>query len=271
MPTMARCQGNKMTKLKAVIDSTEGMDESMAQFYTETDTGSFVLNVEGSGGLELENTANLKTALGKERANAAEANKRLKAFEGLDPTAAHSAMEKIEEYANFDPEKKVEEAIKHREVQMLRQHEKALTGLQDENGALLTQLEKNLITAAATKAISSNQGSVDLLLPHVSKQTRMRRTENGNFIAEVVDTEGNPRIGDSNGNPMTIPQLVDEMRASDSFARAFDGSGATGSGATNNTAVSGAVGRSRTISRHDQESLNANIDAIASGEVSIGD
>ena len=261
-----------MTTLKAMIDNVDGLDESIVGFYTQTDSGSFVLNVEGSGGFELENTTNLKTALGKERANAADASRRLKAFEDIDPEAARDALSKVDEIANFDPDKKVEEAMKHRETQLLKQHEKALTGLQDENGALLSQLEKNLITAAATKAISSNQGSVDLLLPHVSKQTRMRRTDSGTFIAEVVDTEGNPRIGDTNGNPMTIPQLVEEMRASDSFARAFDGSGATGSGATNNTATSGTTtGRSRTISRFDQDSINASIEDIADGKVTIGD
>ena len=257
--------------LKATLDTLEGVDGSVASHYTETDGGTFLLNVESSGGYELENTTNLKTALGKERSNAAEAAKRLKVFDGIDPDAAREAITKVEEYANFDPEKKVEEAMKAREAQLIKQHEKALVGLKDENGTLLGQLETNLITSAATKAIAANQGSVDLLLPHVMRQTRMRRTESGQFIAEVVDNEGHPRVGDTNGNPMTIPQLVDEMRASDSFARAFDGSGATGSGATNNTAPSGNKGRSRTVSRFDQDALNTNIEAIAKGEVTIND
>jgi len=257
--------------LKATLDTLEGVDEAIASHYTTTSDGTFLLDVEGTGGYELENTTNLKTALGKERSNATEAAKRLKAFEDLDPDAAREALVKVEEYANFDPEKKVEEAMKAREAQLIKQHEKALVGLKDENGTLLGQLETNLITSAATKAIAANQGSVDLLLPHVMRQTRMRRTETGQFIAEVVDTDGHPRVGDTNGNPMTIPQLVDEMRSSDSFARAFDGSGATGSGATNNAAPSGNKGRSRTVSRLDQNALNTNIEAIAKGEVTITD
>jgi hypothetical protein len=122
------------------------------------------------------------------------------------------------------------------------------------------------------KAIAEYEGSVDLLLPHVLQQTRMRMTDNGSFIAEVVDREGSPRIGDSQGNPMTIPQLVEEMKSSDSFARAFNSSGATGSGATNNTSQNtGGTGRSRSISRFDQDALNANIEQLASGEVTISD
>ncbi len=261
-----------MTELQAKLPTLDGIDETVATFYSEQDDGSFLLNVVGSSGFELENTTALKSALGKERSNAQTAAKALKAFEGLDPKEARAAMEKLAEYADFDPDKKVEEAIKARETQMLKKHETQVSSLNDEKTILMQQLESNLVTSAATKAIAASEGSVDLLLPHVLQQTRMRMTDNGSFIAEVVDREGSPRIGDSQGNPMTIPQLVEEMKSSDSFARAFNSSGATGSGATNNaSATAGGTGRSRSISRFDQEALNANIEKLASGEVTISD
>jgi len=255
-----------MTELQAHINTTEGLDEGVAAFYNEQEDGSFLLNVAGANGYELENTTALKSALGKERANAQSANKALKQFEGLDAKQAREALEKIEEYANFDPDAKVAEAIKVREAQLIKQHESALVSMTDENKSLIGQLEQNLITSSATKAIADLEGSVDLLLPHVMNQTRMRRAENGSFIAEVVDSSGNPRIGDAQGSPMSITQLVEEMKTSDSFARAFKGSGSTGSGATNTNASStGSTGR-RSISRFDQEALNSNIEAIASGD-----
>ena len=262
-----------MSNLQAHINTTEGLDESVASFYTEQDDGSFLLNVTGANGFELENTAALKSALGKERANAQNASKALKAFEGLDVEEAKTALSKMEEMANFDPDKRVAEAIKARETQLIKQHEMSLASLKEENGNLVSNLEQNLITSSATKAIAESEGSVNLLLPHVLNQTRMRRTDNGSFIAEVVDGTGNPRIGDAQGNPMTIPQLVEEMKASDGFARAFNSSGATGSGATNNTNsnASSTTGRSRSISRFDQESLNSNIEQIASGEITLND
>lgn len=256
-----------MTELQAHISTTEGLDESVASFYSEQGDGSFLLNVTGANGYELENTTALKSALGKERANAQNANKALKAYDGLDASQAREALEKIEEYANFDPDAKVAEAIKVREAQLIKQHQVALVTMTDENKSLVSQLEQNLITSSATKALAENEGSVDLLLPHVMSQTRMRRTENGSFIAEVVDSSGNPRIGDAQGSPMSISQLVEEMKTSDAFARAFKGSGSTGSGATNTNSASssGSAGR-RSISRFDQESLNSNIEAIASGD-----
>jgi hypothetical protein len=260
-----------MPELQATMSSLEGVDESIAEFYTAQEDGTFLLNVVGNNGFELENTTALKSALGKERSNAQQASKALKAYEGLDPEEARTAMNKLAEYADFDPEKKVEEAMKARETQLLKKHETVLSSLQDEKTILMQQLEQNLVTSAATKAIAENEGAVDLLLPHVLQQTRMRMTDNGSFIAEVVDREGSPRIGDSQGNPMTIPQLVEEMKSSDAFARAFNSSGATGSGATNNAAPKGGTGRGRSISRHDQEALNANIEALASGEITISD
>mgnify|MGYP003642068673 CR=1 FL=1 len=261
-----------MPELQAKLTSLDGVDESVTSFYSEQDDGSFLLNVAGSGGFELENTTALKSALGKERSNAQNATKALKAYEGINPDDAKNAITKLSEYADFDPDKKVEEAIKARETQLIQKHQSTLTSLQDEKAGLMKQLEQNLVTSSATKAIAESEGSVDLLLPHVLQQTRMRMTDNGSFIAEVVDREGSPRIGDSQGNPMTIPQLVEEMKASDSFARAFNSSGATGSGATNNTSnVVGGTGRSRSISRFDQEALNANIEQLASGEVQLSD
>ena len=260
-----------MTELQAHINSTEGLDETVASFYVEQEDGSFLLNVEGANGYELENTTALKSALGKERANASQANKALKAFDGLDATQAREALEKIEEYANFDPDKKVAEAIKVRETQLIKQHELNMSNLKDENSFLVGQLEQNLITSSATKAIADQDGSVDLLLPHVVSQTRMRKTENGSFIAEVVDNTGNPRIGDAQGNPMTIPQLIEEMKSADVFARAFNSSGATGSGATNtNKSSSGSTGR-RSISRSDQDAISSNLEDIASGKIIVTD
>ena len=49
-------------------------------------------------------------------------------------------------------------------------------------------------------------------------------------------------IVDGKGNAMSIEQLVEKMKSSEVYARAFDGSGAKGSGATNGGGGSGAKG-----------------------------
>ena len=225
--------------LKAVLESLDGISEELQKEYKEVD-GKFILDVEAAGGLELEDVGKLRTALGKERANVKNLTAQIKKFDGIDLDEAKEALSKVQELKDMDPEKKVQEGIKAREKQLRQQHEKEIKAAQDENVSLTKQLEQHLIKAAATKAIAAQEGSVDLLLPHVISFTKMRKNDQGNFIVEVVDAEGNARVGDSEGNPMTIPQLVDEMKASDAFAPAFKGTGSTGTGSPPRAAPSSA-------------------------------
>ncbi len=65
---------------------------------------------------------------------------------------------------------------------------------------------------------------------------------------------------------MTIDQLVEEMRSSKAYARAFDGSGQAGGGTPSSTGVAPAV---RRVDIGDQAALNSSIEAIAKGEVTV--
>lgn len=259
--------------LDPILDSAESIPEGLVDHYSQRDDGKFVLNVNTASGIELSDTSALKSALSKERAAAQDYAKRLKAFEGLDAQAARDALSKVQEIADFNPEQKVEEAIKAREKQIFARHQSELDTIKGESETLRNQLSDTLVTSAAAKAIAASKGSVDLLLPHVLRNTRMRQNEAGQFVVEVIDPDGNQRIGDAQGNPMTIPQLVDEMKASETFARAFEASGAAGTGATGSTPAStpARATTSKTISRTDFKSMNANLEQIASGEIEVVD
>ena len=91
-------------------------------------------------------------------------------------------------------------------------------------------MDKLVRQAAATSAIAEAKGSVELLLPHVLANTRVKETDDGDFVVEVVDAKGNVRIGDSKGAPMDLKGLVAEMRQHETFARAFEGDGHSGTG-----------------------------------------
>jgi hypothetical protein len=262
--------------LKAKLKTLDGLDETVAAEYTAQEDGTFILDVEAVGTLELADTAGLKSALGKERANAKKALESAQRFGDLDPDKARDALKKVDEMAGWDPDKEVAEKIKAREKQLIERHEAEKADLTKLQKALESQLEQNLIIAAATKAISEHDGSLRLLLPHVKTQTRMRKTPDGQFIAEVIGPEGNPRVGDSAGNPMTIPQLVEEMKADEAFAPAFKGTGSSGSGAGETPTGGKAPPAARAdgkkpkmIPASDQAALNANVDAIAKGEVVV--
>lgn len=217
--------------LKAILDTVEGLPADVAKEYGKDEqSGKFVLQVAPVGGFALENVEGLKTALGKERENTRKAGETLKAFEGLDPDKARDALTKVTEMTNWTPEQKVKEQIEAIKAQLLDAHGKEKGTLEKKLSSYQKQLTNALIIQAATAAIAEQKGVVELLLPHVERSTRIRESDSGQFVVEVVDKDGNLQV-DRNGNALTIAQLVEKMRASDTFARAFEGSGASGSGA----------------------------------------
>jgi len=262
--------------LLAVVDSLDGLSEDIAKEYKQRDDGKFVLDVTPAGSLELTDVSGLTRSLEKERGNAKIAAERLAAFGDLDPTKAREALEKVAEMADWDPSKEVAERMKVRESQLLEKHKSELDTIAKERDTLSTELQKNLVTNAAITALQKSGGSVALLLPIVERHTRMRKTEDGRFIAEVIDKDGNPRVGDGQGNPMTIPDFVEELKGQEEYAPAFKGTGSTGSGAGEGAAGAGTAGAGgpgragapRTITREEAASGDF-LQEIAEGKVAV--
>jgi hypothetical protein len=216
--------------LKLIVDTLDGMPEDVAKEYVEKE-GKFHLDTISVDGLAVEDVSALKGALEKERKAARDLSAKVKSFEGLDPEAARDALKRIEELGDdAEIQKKIEAGMKSREAQLLKKHEQELKTASDRSGHLERQLKEILVDAAVTEALAAAGGRAKLLLPHVRTQVRMRETEDGRFLAEVVDEDGNPRVGDGQGSPMTIPQLVEELKGSSDFQAAFDGTGNTGTG-----------------------------------------
>lgn len=269
--------------LAAIIDNLDSVAENIRPEYKPAPGGKgFILDVTPVGTVSLEDVGNLKKALTTERAAAKQASEKLKLFEGIDPEAARGALEKVSELGNLTLDQKVEQQLKIREQQLEQKHKTSVDKLSGELKEATGQLEKNLVTSVATTALAAKKGSVELLLPHVKSQTRMRKIDGVGYVTEILDSQGNPRISPSSGSTalMTIEELVDEMSASDAYSRAFDASGATGSGATTATNGSSAAnsavknnsrGPVKTVSRKDKLAMSQNLDKIASGEVQVSD
>ena len=99
-----------------------------------------------------------------------------------------------------------------------------------------TSLERYLIGDAANAALASaNVVSPTLLLPHVKSQVKV--VKNGNdFVAAVVDAEGNARMN-SKGAPMSVADLVAEMKTKPEFMPAFKSEVKSGSGMDSRSGV----------------------------------
>jgi hypothetical protein len=86
---------------------------------------------------------------------------------------------------------------------------------------------------AVIEAISAAGGKVKKLTDPVMKNVKVVRGDDGRAVAIVVDTKGNQRIVDGQGTPMTIAQLVESFKADEDYMDDFKASGASGSGARN--------------------------------------
>ncbi len=94
---------------------------------------------------------------------------------------------------------------------------------------LKEQLYQNLVTSEAVQAISANKGVPELLMPFVKQQVRVIEEE-GKLVPYVVDAQGAQRFSGTTGGPMTVGELVAEMKGNAQFGRLFDSEAPSGPG-----------------------------------------
>lgn len=219
--------------LKAIIDALDGLPDGVKEHYTARDDGKFALTVDPVDGFALEDVSGLKTALGKERTQREKLEKDVIKFKDLDPDKARAALTELDELKKIDPASEADKIANTKfeaaKTQLLAKHQSEMGSLSERNTFLESQIGALLIDSAATAALAEAKGSVELLLPHVRAHTRVKETD-GKFTVEVIDKDGNAKIADAKGTAMDIKGLVAEMRQSDTFGRAFEASGNSGSG-----------------------------------------
>ena len=205
--------------LKLNVDSLDAVDEPLRALY-EPDGDKFKLKVEG-----VEDTSGLKSALSAERKRAADLEKQAKAWKsgGRTPDEIAELLQAQEARALTEAEKKGEwDKIK---AQMNTAHETALKAKDETIGAMRRRLEAELVDAKATAAIAAAKGVPELLLPIVQRFVKVDE----DFSVQVVDAKGEPRFN-GKGEALSISDLITEMRATELYGRAFEGSGQSGSG-----------------------------------------
>lgn len=185
--------------------------------------------------------AGLKQNRDKVLADLKKAKEDLAGYSGIDPTkyaelvkahedAERAALEGKGQWQVLEQQLKDQNA--QREKQLVDKHQKEIDDRESRIKSLSDALEAKLVDAEAIAALSKHTKAVNLLMPHVKSRIKVV-DEDGKFVARVIDEKGNPRIGDAQGTPMTIEQLVEEMKASDDYLRAFDANTAGGGGASN--------------------------------------
>lgn len=184
-----------------------------------------------------EKNAGLKSAFDKEKASGKAAKADLAKFEGIDPdkyrtlvTDAETAEAKRQKsIGDWEArESKLQEGFDAQIKKMIGERDAAIT----QRDAGTTELDSYLREKAAIEVIAPI-GSVKLLLPEVLKLTKLVEVD-GKKVVQVLDANGAPRLRDGAKTAtdfMGISELVESFREDDELARAFNGTGSTGSGA----------------------------------------
>lgn len=95
--------------------------------------------------------------------------------------------------------------------------------------ALQNQLHTLMVDNAATSAIAELKGIPDLLLPFVRNQVKVVE-EDGQLAVKVVDAQNDVRYSTVTGQPMSIKELVQSMKADAKYGRLFDSEAPQGGG-----------------------------------------
>jgi len=209
-----------MTGLNLEVDSLDGVAENLRGLY-ENDNGKFRLKVDG-----LEDVSGLKSAYKKTTENFKSLEKEANQYKklGLTPEEILKLKESFDKAENerlsktgdFDTLKK----------QMEENHGKEIRTREEKISSLMSRIKD----AEVSQAIVELKGIPDLLLPIIKNQIELVE-ENGKLETIVKDKDGSTRLNSKN-DKMTVKELLTELKNSDIFGRAFEASGATGTGAS---------------------------------------
>lgn len=139
--------------------------------------------------------------------------------------------------------------------------------LTNRNSALTTQLYTHLVESVATNAIVEEKGMPELLMPFLKDKVKVVE-EDGKFNVYVVDAQGDRRFSGTTGSPMTIKELVKEMKANEKYARLFDSTTNSGGGKQPGTSQGGNQQKTNTGQLSPIDKIRAGLDK---GQAKHGD
>lgn len=233
-------------------DAWAKLAKEVQALYVEKD-GKYHLDVEGG----IDDKAELKSALDKERKAAREAERLLKEFqkkfEGIDADEVKKLLEKLggDEEAMLIKAGKIDEVIARRTEKLVKAHEKALKDATDKTIAEKARADKfsqrvldNHIRAAATKAGLHANAVEDALF---RARTMFSLNEEGEAVQ--LDKDGHVVSGKDGRSPYSPTEWLEGMKET---APHWFPAGGTGGGAPGGKG--GAAGK--TMKRADFEALD---------------
>lgn len=117
---------------------------------------------------------------------------------------------------------KIKEELKTAHQKDLQNHTEKAIRLQNKVTTLL-------VDSTVSNLSTTLKFEPELILPFVRDQVRVVE-ENGDYLAFVVDASGDRRYSSVTGQPMTVKELLSEMKTQPKFARLFDSEASSSQG-----------------------------------------
>ncbi len=109
-------------------------------------------------------------------------------------------------------------------------HKKELDAVNNTATRYRRAMEQEKIDSSLTAEIARQKGIPKLLLP-IARSVVKVIEEDGEFVTRVIDRDGDPRVN-GKGEPMTIGDLITEMKNDAEISYAFESEGRAGSGSS---------------------------------------
>ena len=190
-------------KLKAIMDSLDGLDENLAKLYTKREDGKFILEVDGlvdKSKLDEFRTTNVKLM------------KDLEKFKDVDPVKYTELMtehRKIQEKEWIEAGE-IDKVVEQRVTQMRTDFETREAGYKTNAQVMTAQLEKllidNNVREAATKMGVRPTAVDDVLL----RARTMYKVKDGNAVP--FNAKGEIVYGKDGTSPMAISDWVESLK-----------------------------------------------------------
>ena len=239
---IARKAGKHMA-LKKVVQSLEEVAEKFRSLYEELEGGGFGLTSE----LEVEglvSAASVEGLVKNKEEILAELKKLKTTYKDVDPEKYAALLKENEEKER--ERQKLAGDFDTRDKQLTEKHARELAALNEKIGGLTVSLNQQLVDNAAREALvaakAKAKGGISLLMPHIKTSTRVEEID-GRHVVRVMGPDGHARLSTKTGvtEPMTIAELVAEMRDNDEFSGCFEAENRTGGGTTGSTNSGGAA------------------------------
>jgi len=240
-----------MAKLDAVVESVDDLPEGVRDFYTESDDGTYRLDVAG---VEFEDDVKgLKNALRSERRKRSAAEKQLAAIpEDFDPAewedirALRDSQESGDGPSDPDPDPdpsrndppSESEIVKRVRQTVESRYQKKLDALEKENEELKSERQRHTVQTEIASALDT----IGITDPTYRKAAAALLRERG---VEAVFEDGEYRavLTDDLGEVRELGNYItNEWAKTEEAERFLPANGATGGGSSNSTPGSGSRG-----------------------------